>query len=106
MKKRTKAERAKLFAKQKKTRGWSDDETWSLDWTIAKYILPRLKRYKKISQVFPVNETPKSWNKKLDMMILAFSLYSKGCWNFKEGDYKKAQKGLDLFAKHYVDLWW
>jgi hypothetical protein len=34
--------------KQKLTRGFSDDELWSLDITVAKFMLPRLKRLIKI----------------------------------------------------------
>ncbi|MFW6046541.1 MAG: hypothetical protein ACOCP4_01980 [Candidatus Woesearchaeota archaeon] len=33
---------------QKLKYGYSDRETWSLDMTIAKFVLPRLKRYKEI----------------------------------------------------------
>jgi len=32
---------------QKITRGYSDEECWNLDYTIAKFILPRLRHFKK-----------------------------------------------------------
>jgi hypothetical protein len=38
---------------QKLTRGFSDEECWNLDYTIAKFILPRLKHFKKHNYGLP-----------------------------------------------------
>ena len=99
-------ERQKRLARQIKERGWSDEDTWSLDWTIAKFILPRLKRFAKLQNGFPGSTTSKEWNEILEQMIEAFELYSKGGWELDKEDIQKAQKGLELFAKWYGDLWW
>lgn len=32
---------------QRRTRGWSDDETWNLDWEFFKWVNSRFKQYKK-----------------------------------------------------------
>lgn len=34
---------------QRRTRGWSDDETWNLDYEFIKWINSRFKRYKKLA---------------------------------------------------------
>lgn len=50
-------------------------ETWSLDVNLAKYIIPRLKKFKKLNNGYPGREemdTPKKWDEALDKMIQAF----------------------------------
>lgn len=79
----------------KKKRGiytkFKDKETWSLDYTIAQFILPRLIRYKKLNNgvpgIFFIDEegndhimdtdnyteiASKKWNDTLDKMIWSF----------------------------------
>lgn len=36
--------------KQRWTRGFDDSELWSLDWTIAKFVLPRLKAFREMGK--------------------------------------------------------
>lgn len=100
--------REKLFKKQKKERGWSDDELWSLDNTLAKLILPRLKRFRKISSGFPYSETEtqETWYEKIDKMIFAFEFYAKDKFELiTKKDSKRITQGLNLFAKYYGNLW-
>lgn len=50
-------------------------ETWSLDVNLAKYIIPRLKKFKKLNNGYPgIDEmdTPEKWDEALDKMIQAF----------------------------------
>lgn len=68
-------ERAQLFIKQKEERGFSDDELWSLDKTIALFIFPRLKRFKEIYGGFPGNLSSEEWDQILDKMINSFNIY-------------------------------
>ncbi len=111
--------------------GWDSSDTWSLDYTISKFILPRLKRFKEVNDGIP-NEISKKyrdpnrkvsenmrlaseeWNKKLDKMILAFQRIidededfhdwkDKKYWNEQE---KIKEDGLKLFAEYFQDLWW
>jgi hypothetical protein len=98
------------------TRGYADSVTWSLDNEISKFILPRLILFKKLNNGFPSGETEKTWDKKLDKMILAFELQQKdddiyyvdGVWNKRKYnlDQKKITEGFTLFIKHYNDLSW
>jgi len=93
------------FFWQRLTRGWDDSETWSLDVTIAEFILPRLKRYKQLS-----SEVIETDEEALDKMIRAFELLTT-CfdWPYLPGHVEKQQEvedGLTLFAKNYRGLWW
>lgn len=115
---------------QKLFRGFSDDELWNLDNTIAKWILPRLKRFKKDSIAFPAElGIPDKWDEILDKMIWSFDyivnqdkyedeIMEKYKDNEldEEGHYrwikdanelsKKCQEGLDLFGTYFRSLWW
>lgn len=53
--------------------GVSDAECWSLDCTLTKFILPRLKHFKKINvNSHPANITSEQWNEILDEIIWTF----------------------------------
>jgi hypothetical protein len=50
-------------------------ETWSLDVNLAKYIIPRLKKFKELNNGYPgISEmdTHEKWDEALDKMIQAF----------------------------------
>jgi len=100
------------YVNQLKQKGFSDTETWSLDYVVSAFILPRLKRFKQVSNGYPPTLTVKQWNKILDDMIFAFE------WNIniddqynltqkeQEKNWDKHRKGLELFAKYFRELWW
>src|SRR5579872_6264961 len=48
--------RAPRRIKQYIKRGFDDEQLWSLDWTIAKFVAPRLKRLKVMKMGHPVIE--------------------------------------------------
>lgn len=118
---RIKAKLTRLF--QRITRGWDDSDTWSLDYTIAKFALPRLKRFQELNNGWPDKDfmTFEKWNEAIDKMIWSFEQI---CNNFdgldmwddtisKEDNYKKikefddkVQEGLNLFGKYFRALWW
>lgn len=85
-----------------------DSATWNLDITIAKFVLPRLKVFKKVTDCYPCEfNSLKEWHDVLDKMIESFYLITN-CSSYKtfienEEDIKQ---GLDLFIKYYHDLWW
>lgn len=95
------------FRAQRLERGFDDSETWSLDSTIAKFILPRLIRFKEINAGYPGTVSEQEWNDILDRMILAFSLLaSDAAFVTAKEDQEKIDEGLALFAKWYQHLWW
>jgi len=94
-----------------------DEDTWNLNYNIAKYALPRLKRFKELLNSYPPKLTPEKWDKILDKMIfslerividdtddLEYALSKK-----QDGSYRKyrkqVQEGLDLFGKYFLNLW-
>ncbi len=113
----------------------SDSEIWNLDYTIAEWIIPRLKKYKKITNGYPpidrkvYSETKEleditfeDWQNILDEMILAFELsltdpfdeIEKLGFNISDDKFdkfceernNKIERGLDLFKYYIQDLWW
>ena len=99
--------RAIRFWWQRRTRGWDDSDTWNLDVAIAKFILPRLKRFKEMNGVYPPNLTEKEWDTGLDMMIDAFEIASSENWYFMTNEESGQFKlGFEVFNKYYIYLWW
>ena len=97
-------------------------EMWQLDCIIAKYILPRLKMYKKLTGAYPGYDeasTPEKWDELLDKMIWSFEQAANYYEIYESIDYKgsawkekykelndKVQEGLMLFAKWFQHLGW
>jgi hypothetical protein len=89
------------------TRGWSDRDCWSLDWTIAKFTLPRLIRLKEMMHGVPnsmfeplpkgkydydkkqMAAAEKKWNETLDEIIFAMDYIA----NCREHDYYPKKNG-------------
>ncbi len=97
------------FLWQRLTRGWSDDDTWNLDIPIAKFVLPRLRRFKEINNGYPSGMTEEEWDEKIDLMAEAFDLLIKTY----DGDVdetvytdEKIDVGLKLFGENLRGLWW
>lgn len=95
------------FFWQRLTKGYSDNETWSLDYYLPKLILPRLKRFKQITICYPDQngETFEDWMAILDKMIAAFE-WAGSDKRWMEDQPAFVQEGIDLFAKYYFALWW
>lgn len=99
---------------QRLINGWSDDETWSLDITVSDYLVPRLKRLKELKHGHPsCFQTMEEWNEILDKMIYAFTECSNefnreypGTVSKERARQRKIKIGLNLFAKHFQNLWW
>lgn len=99
-------------------------DTWSLDITIAEFVLPRLKLFKKVNNGYPGRDeidTPEKWDAAIDKMIAAFQIvldqdnmadkyWDAEITNFNkdlfEADNKIKEEGLMLFAKYLQYLWW
>lgn len=60
--------------KQKKIRNIKYKDVINLDRTIARFILPRLKFFKKKTHTYPIDFTIEEWKSTIDKIILAFEL--------------------------------
>lgn len=99
------------WSKQRKKLGFDDRELWSLDHTIAKFVLPRLIRFREVECGYPGNLTEKKWDKILDQMIYSMKAVCDE-WKGKislidaQVEEKRINRGLCLFGKYFRGLWW
>lgn len=91
---------------QRRTRGWDDSDTWSLDFTIAKFVLPRLKKFREIDFGYPGNMSEEEWREILDKMIYAMEFNAKDEIIMDKEENEKIQEGNKLFGKYFNSLWW
>jgi hypothetical protein len=101
-----KDKRQRAWSKQRKERGFDDTETWAMDQAFAKFILPRLQRFKEVHICYPPDLTMKKWDNIIQQMIDGFEEILRRDEKIADWDVKKVDKGLKLFAKWYHDLWW
>lgn len=105
-----------------------EKDTHNLDYHIAKYTLPRLKKFKEVSKTYnSEHESPEAWDKTLDKMIYSLEFIVKNLdsgaddlfdsYHRKEigreeylkicnEESAKIQEGLELFGKYFRSLWW
>lgn len=96
------------YSKQRMERGFDDSELWDLCGTLSSFIIPRIKAFRDQLSTIPVGFTQKQWETILDQIILGFENaknWSNGD-TLKQKDYKKIEKGLKLFGKHFLSLWY
>ena len=95
------------FFYQRRVRGFDDSELWNLDFTISKFVLPRLKAFKKITHGYPNGLTEQEWDIKLDQMIATFEFLVKESEDssFDIKKHEEAKKGLQLFGEYFQSLW-
>jgi len=84
-------------------RGFSSSELWNLDVTIAMFVLPRLKEYRKKICSFPWTLTVEEYEDILDKIIAAFELVVDNDRDYVSPE--GIQEGLDLFSKYFLTLW-
>lgn len=66
-------EKLAKYKRQRIERGFDDTELWGLDRTIAKYVLPRLIEFKKVTNGYPPNfDSFEEWIAVIDKMIYSF----------------------------------
>lgn len=102
---------------QRRTRGFDDRDMLDLNYTMAKFILPRLKYHKEITCTWPGEchfKSNEEWHECLDKMIFAFEYIIESSETLKWCDVpceeivaveKKMQEGLRLFGEHFTALW-
>jgi hypothetical protein len=100
-------------------RGFWPSECWNLDITFAKFMVPRLEHFRKVTHGYPAGlEGPEEWDKILRRIIWSFNwaaadTENEGWWakrycldpqHRKRVD-KRYEAGMQLFAKYYAGLW-
>lgn len=102
----------KRIAKKKGLTKIQDNELWSLDFTLAKYILPRLEKYKNMERMgYPSKLSgEKEWDEILDKMIYSFKYVIERDkyyfdYNTEKERIEKYKEGMNLFAEYFMDLW-
>lgn len=92
--------------KQLKTRGFADSEIWGLDYSIACFILPRLKHFRDHAISHPMGLTEKEWKDVLDKMIRSFEFATKnGVYDETADEILEIYEGYELFGQWFRDLW-
>jgi hypothetical protein len=118
--------RSIVFWWQRQTRGWDDSETWSMDYSLSKIIVQKLRVFQEINHrnpVQPFGMTTKEWEDKISEMIWGFQWFADGkqytyTYNSSTNDGQKpfrsvqnvdeasrAHDAVELFAFHYKHLW-
>lgn len=100
----------KRLRKKKGLSKITEEELWGLDITLAKYILPRLIKFKEINIMGrPTDfDSQESWHKVIDKMIYSFQYVleqNSGAYSSLKAKEDKYQEGMQLFAKYFMDLW-
>ncbi len=84
--------------KNKGLNDFDDTETYSLFNTIAKFTLPRLKRFKEVTDSHPTDMTFEEWMIILDKIIESLEIISKDDSSFSHEKEAKIKEGIDLFG--------
>ena len=87
--------------KQLQEEGICDSELWSLDTTIIKFILPRLKAFYEVS-VNTVKDD--EFHADILRIIECFEVYEAGV--MQDNISEMMEEGLDLLRKVFRGLWW
>ena len=106
-----KDKRNEEYKNQRLERGFDNSELWNLDITIAKFVIPRLKAFKKIitdnNEPFIIGGDY-TFYEVLDKIINAFEIIvdDNRPDHLHNHDNEKVTEGLLLFVKYYSHLWY
>ena len=85
--------------------GFDYADTWSLDYSLSKWILPRLKHLKAVHVGYPGALTPEEWDAILGKMVDAFEVIVEDDYLGDKEKQKTIDEGLDLFREYFQHLW-
>ena len=82
------------------------EEVWNTDNTLAQLIVPRLQAFKALEKhgYCPDFKGMREWNNAIQKMIDAFELL-KYSDVYTSDEEKTISEGLELFCKHFRNLW-
>lgn len=96
--------RLDTFREQCDTRGFDDTITWSFDYKLVEWIVPRLERFLEISEGFTKAD---KLHEDIKTMLEGFKLYISEDFNeFSIDELAKVTHSFELLAKNYRGLWW
>ncbi len=98
--------RAEEYKKQRVERGFDDSETWSLDCTIAKFIIPRLERYIELSDKIILRSEEQKRNIRSILTAMELTIRNDGLRDFTKEEEEQVQEGLQSLADNWFSLWW
>ena len=83
------------------------EEVWNTNNTIAQFIVPRLQAFKALDKhgYSPAFNDMKEWDKAIQKMIDAFELMKYAGATHTADEDKTISEGLELFCKHFRNLW-
>lgn len=86
--------------KELQENGFDSSELWNLDYTIAKFVLPRLKAYIKADPVKDMNYVG------LEDTVYALQLIiDKSTLGLVDWDVERYKNGMKVFAEEFHRLW-
>jgi hypothetical protein len=91
--------------------GFWPHEVWSLDQTIARFVLPRLKYLRAVNCGYPGDLTQEQWDKILDKIIWSLEYCSDDgrYYGYNPTTYKadltRSRKGFALLGRWFDHLW-
>lgn len=98
----------KRIRKKKGLSKITNQELYSLNITLAKFILPRLIKFKELTDCYP-NELNSidEWHNILDQIIWSFDKHIQDDLspNITNSEIEQYNNGMMLFAKYFADLW-
>ena len=86
------------FVDYKRRNGFSPDELWNLDITIASFVLPRLKAFREVYTDDIAGD--------VDKAIPAFELLAREDHWFTKDEQAVVDEGLDAFRRSFQGLWY
>ena len=99
------AKRKKKHKKQFNAQGFDDTVTWSLDYSIVRFIYPRLKRYYELSDKIIDIDAVEGFREAIEDMLEGFKILADDEILFDK-EYKKIHKAFEQLAKYHNHLWW
>lgn len=94
------------YKAQRIENGFDESELWNLDYTIARFIHPRLKQFSEYVISYPTGMTCEEWEDKLKQMVKAFEIIiDDNNWELDNEQVDIVNNGLDLFREHFFNLW-
>ncbi len=81
-------------------------DTYTMYPFMAKMLLEPIVAFKRRNMAYPMAMSSKDWDATLDEIIFALRFYSGDSWDAPPEAEERAQKGMELFGKHFRDFWY